>query len=102
MGSAVVVIVSAVAELERNLVIERVRAGLRRARLEGGILGRRLLEIDSPALLRDRSRGLILSRLAKAYKISPASVATALKPSQGVVPKTLLPPGLSRHGKHYA
>jgi len=35
LGRAVVVIVSAVAELERNLIIERVRAGLRRARLEG-------------------------------------------------------------------
>jgi DNA invertase Pin-like site-specific DNA recombinase len=34
LGRAVVVIVSAVAELERNLIIERVRAGLRRARLE--------------------------------------------------------------------
>lgn len=31
LGRAVIVIVSAVAELERNLIIERVRAGLRRA-----------------------------------------------------------------------
>ena len=34
LGRAVVVIVSAVAELERNLIIERVRAGLRRAKDE--------------------------------------------------------------------
>src|ERR1700722_1782195 len=33
LGRAVVIIVSAVAELERNLIIERIRAGLRRARL---------------------------------------------------------------------
>ncbi len=41
LGRAVVIIVSAVAELERNLIIERVRAGLRRAKLEGRQLGRR-------------------------------------------------------------
>ncbi len=34
-GGAVVVIIGAIAELERNLIIERVRAGMRRARLEG-------------------------------------------------------------------
>ena len=75
------VIVSAVAELERNLIIERVRAGLRRARLEGRVLGRKPLEIDRPALLRDRARGLSLAQLAKAYKISRTSVARALKQS---------------------
>ena len=35
LGRAVVVIVSAVAELERNLIVERVRAGLRRAASKG-------------------------------------------------------------------
>jgi len=35
LGRAIVVIIGAVAELERNLIIERVRAGMRRARLEG-------------------------------------------------------------------
>ena len=31
LGRAVVIITSAIAELERNLIIERVRAGMRRA-----------------------------------------------------------------------
>src|ERR1039457_5338718 len=35
LGRAIIIIVGAVAELERNLIIERVRAGMRRARLEG-------------------------------------------------------------------
>jgi DNA invertase Pin-like site-specific DNA recombinase len=89
LGRAVVVIVSAVAELERNLIIERVRAGLRRAKLEGRQLGRRPLEIDRSALLRDRERGLSLGQLAKAYRISRTSVARALKQSQRSMPKTL-------------
>jgi DNA invertase Pin-like site-specific DNA recombinase len=90
LGRAVVVIVSAVAELERNLIIERVRAGLRRARLEGRQLGRRPIELNRPALLRDRARGLSLAQLAKVYGISRTSVARALKQSAGVVPKTPL------------
>ena len=90
LGRAVVVIVSAVAELERNLIIERVRAGLRRARLEGRQLGRRPIEIDRASLLRDRARGLSLAQLAKAYGISRTSVARALKQSEGAVPKTPL------------
>src|ERR1039457_5412615 len=40
LGRAIVVIIGAVAELERNLIIERVRAGMRRARLEGQHIGR--------------------------------------------------------------
>ncbi len=92
LGRAVVVIVSAVAELERNLIIERVRAGLRRAKLEGRQLGRRPIEIDRAALLRDRARGLSLAQLARAHKISRTSVARALKQSGGAVPKTSLPP----------
>src|ERR1700758_2580022 len=54
LGRAVVVIIGAIAELERNLIIERVRAGMRRARLEGRHLGRRPLELDYTAILRDR------------------------------------------------
>ena len=37
LGRAVVIIIGAIAELERNLIIERVRAGMRRARLKEGI-----------------------------------------------------------------
>jgi len=96
LGRAVVVIVSAVAELERNLIIERVRAGLRRARLEGQRLGRKPIEIDRAALIRDRARGLSLAQLAKAYKISRTSVARALRQAEGSVPKTSVPLAPSR------
>ena len=39
LGRAVIVI-GAIAELERNLIIERVRAGMRRAKLDGTHIGR--------------------------------------------------------------
>jgi DNA invertase Pin-like site-specific DNA recombinase len=35
LGRAIIVIVSAIAELERSLIVERVKAGMRRAKLEG-------------------------------------------------------------------
>ena len=46
LGRAVVVIVAAIAELERSLITERVRAGLRRARLEGRRIDRPPLPVD--------------------------------------------------------
>jgi DNA invertase Pin-like site-specific DNA recombinase len=41
LGRAVVVIIGAIAELERSLIVERVRAGMRRAKLEGRHIGGR-------------------------------------------------------------
>jgi DNA invertase Pin-like site-specific DNA recombinase len=82
LGRAVVVIVSAVAELERNLIVERVRAGIRRARLEGRRIGRRPLDVDHQAVLRDRARGLSLSQLARQHQISRSSVSRLLRAEQ--------------------
>ena len=79
LGRAVVVIIGAIAELERNLIIERVRAGMRRARLEGRHIGRKPLVLDRDAILRDRRRGQSLSQLAKAYRVSRATIHRVLK-----------------------
>ncbi len=79
LGRAVVVIISVVAELERNLIIERVRAGMRRAKLEGTHIGRRPLEIDAAAVARDRARGMSLRDLAKAYRVSRTTIGRLLK-----------------------
>jgi len=74
LGRAIVVIIGAIAELERNLIIERVRAGMRRARLEGRHIGRRPLDLDREAILRDRQRGHSLGQIAKSHGISRATV----------------------------
>jgi DNA invertase Pin-like site-specific DNA recombinase len=91
LGRAVMIIVSAIAELERSLIVERVRAGMRRARLEGRQIGRTPLDVNRAALLLDRERGLSLKALATAYGISKASVCRVIKDakrpvSQGFVP----------------
>ena len=79
LGRAVVVIIGAIAELERNLIIERVRAGMRRARLEGRHIGRAPLDLDHDAIRCDRNRGHSLRQIAKLHRISTATVQRVLK-----------------------
>ncbi len=79
LGRAVVVIISAIAELERNLIIERVRAGMRRARLEGRHIGRNPLVLDHQAICGDRHRGQSLRQIAKSHRISTATVQRVLR-----------------------
>jgi DNA invertase Pin-like site-specific DNA recombinase len=85
LGRAVVIIIGAIAELERNLIVERVRAGMRRAKLEGRQIGRKPLVIDRVAVLSERARGRSLSQIANTFRISRASVSRILKEEKEVV-----------------
>jgi DNA invertase Pin-like site-specific DNA recombinase len=79
LGRAIVIIIGAIAELERNLIIERVRAGMRRARLEGQHIGRNPLVLDHAAIVRDRQHGQSLRQVAKGHRISTATVQRVLR-----------------------
>jgi DNA invertase Pin-like site-specific DNA recombinase len=79
LGRAVVIIISAIAELERNLIIERVRAGMRRAKLEGQRIGRRPAQVDRASVLRFRIHGHSLSQIATAHGVSRALISKILK-----------------------
>lgn len=79
LGKMVLVIIGAFAELERSLIAERVRAGMRRARAEGRHIGRPPLQVDREAILRDRAQGMSLNDLARKYQISKSSVSKLLK-----------------------
>jgi DNA invertase Pin-like site-specific DNA recombinase len=79
LGRAVIIIVSTVAELERSLIVERVRAGMRRARLEGRHIGRKPLDIDRDAVLRERASGRSLTRIAQTFRISRATVSRIIR-----------------------
>jgi DNA invertase Pin-like site-specific DNA recombinase len=89
LGRAVVVIIGAIAELERNLIIERVRAGMRRAKLEGRHIGRKPLVLDRAAILRDRQRGHSLGQLAKTNLVSRSTVHRVLKEHAATAPGTV-------------
>jgi DNA invertase Pin-like site-specific DNA recombinase len=79
LGRAIVVIIGAIAELERSLIVERVRAGMRRARLDGQRIGRAPLVLDSAAIQQDRQRGQSLREIARGHKISTATVQRVLR-----------------------
>ena len=77
LGRAIIIIVGAVAELERNLIIERVPAGMRRARLED--IGRNPLVMDNLAIQQDRQRGQSLRQIAKGQRVSTDTVQRVLR-----------------------
>ncbi len=79
LGRAIVVIIGAIAELERNLIVERVKSGMRRARLEGRQIGRKPLELDREAIFLDRRRGQSLAQIARTHRISRATVHRVLR-----------------------
>jgi DNA invertase Pin-like site-specific DNA recombinase len=82
LGRAIIVIISAIAELERSLIVERVRAGMRRAKLEGRRIGRTPLDVDHAALVKDRLSGMSLSVVANKHGLSRASVVRFVRDSQ--------------------
>jgi len=79
LGRAIVIIIGAIAELERSLIVERVRAGMRRARLEGQRIGRAPLVLDNAAIQQDRQRGQSIREIAKGHRISTATVQRVLR-----------------------
>jgi DNA invertase Pin-like site-specific DNA recombinase len=79
LGRAMVVIVGAIAELERSLIVERVRAGMRRAKLEGRRIGRTPLDIDREQVVSDRRSGMSLTKVASKHRISRASVCRLMR-----------------------
>ncbi len=79
LGRAMVVIVGAIAELERSLIVERVKAGMRRARLEGRRIGRAPLDVDRATIVSDRISGMSLTQVAKRHRVSRATVVRLVK-----------------------
>ena len=84
LGRAMVTIISAIAELERSLIVERVRAGMHRARLEGRRIGRVPLDVDRSAIVRDRKSGLSLTKVARRHGVSRATVCRFVNESNRI------------------
>jgi DNA invertase Pin-like site-specific DNA recombinase len=79
LGRALIIIVAAISELERSLIVERVKAGMRRARLEGRQIGRARIDVNREQVVTDRRSGMSLSQVAKRHAISRASVCRLMK-----------------------
>lgn len=75
-GALMVKMLAAVADFERELIIERVQAGLARAKSEGKQLGRRPKTTDAQRQqIRERlAHGVTVSQLSRDFKVSRATI----------------------------
>ena len=71
-------VVSAVAQFERDLIAERVRAGIAHARAIGKRIGRPRAPIDAEEVRRQRAEGASLRQIAKRLDVPVSRVRRAL------------------------
>ena len=93
MGRLFLTLISSIAELESDLIRERVRAGMRRAKLEGRQIGRTRLDINREQVVVDRRSGMSLTQVAKKHGISRASVCRLMKADIGNLNPVVLTSG---------
>ncbi|MGB6624085.1 MAG: recombinase family protein, partial [Candidatus Acidiferrales bacterium] len=72
-------VLGAVAELERSLIAERVRAGLRNARAKGKKLGRPRVAVDAARIAHLRASGASWPSIAREMGVSVGTVYAAAK-----------------------
>jgi DNA invertase Pin-like site-specific DNA recombinase len=82
-GKLLVTMLAAVAEMERDLIVERTQAGLARAKAEGKTLGRptKTTPEQRKAMAQGYANKQSVSALAKLYGVSRATVLTVVKPT---------------------
>ncbi len=82
-GKLMLTMLAAVAEMERDLIVERTQAGLARAKAEGKVLGRpsKTTPEQRKAMVEAYKQNANVSFLARLYGISRATVLTVVKPS---------------------
>jgi DNA invertase Pin-like site-specific DNA recombinase len=68
-GKMVFTVLGAVAELERSLIVERVRAGLRNAKAKGKSLGRPRVFVDAERVAELRALGHSWPRIARELRV---------------------------------
>ena len=75
-GKAVLGILASVAEMERDLLVERTQAGLARAKAEGKQLGRpsKTTDEDRKAILAQLNAGVTVSQVARDFDVSRATI----------------------------
>jgi DNA invertase Pin-like site-specific DNA recombinase len=72
-------IIGAMAEFERSLIQERVRAGLRNAKLKGKTLGRPALILDSDRIARLHAAGASIREISAQLEVSASTIHKALQ-----------------------
>jgi DNA invertase Pin-like site-specific DNA recombinase len=68
IGEAMFTIISAMAKLERDIIVERVKAGMRKAKEQGKRIGRPKAVVDVDNIISLRQQGLSLQAIADCVK----------------------------------
>ncbi len=82
LGEAIFTIISAMSTLERDIIAERVKGGLRKARANGKRLGRPKSEVGTDKIVERKEQGKSIREIAKEMGLSRGKVERTLK--QGV------------------
>jgi DNA invertase Pin-like site-specific DNA recombinase len=83
LGQGITALISALSQLQRTLLGEAVKAGMRRSRLEGVRLGRAPLNVNRVEIVEDRALGLSLTDVAKKHGVSRGLVCRIVKLANG-------------------
>jgi DNA invertase Pin-like site-specific DNA recombinase len=83
-GKMVFTVLGAVAELERSLIAERVRTGLRNAKAKGTRLGRPRICVDASRVARLRAEGRTVREIAVTLGVSRSLVHKTLANREGL------------------
>jgi DNA invertase Pin-like site-specific DNA recombinase len=98
IGQAMFTIIGAMAQLERDIIRERVKAGLAQARAKGVRLGRPMAEVTPAGALELQGQGLSLGEIAKRLHCSRATVRRRLREGRGPAALAAVPAPLDGEG----
>ena len=81
-GKLMLTMLAAVAEMERDLLVERTQSGLARAKAQGKTLGRpsKTTEEQRKQITADYAAGVSVSELARRFQVSRANILGIVKP----------------------
>jgi DNA invertase Pin-like site-specific DNA recombinase len=92
IGRLLLTLIGMIAELESDLIRERVLAGMRRAKLDGVRIGRAPMNLDRAAIVRDRIGGMSLTAVGKKWSVSRSLVCKLVNRSRAGDEGSLRPP----------
>ena len=81
LGEAIFTIISAMSKLERDIIAERVKGGLRKAKANGKRLGRPKNEVDTDKVIECRKQNKSIRQIAAELNLSKGAVQRALEMS---------------------
>ena len=84
-GKLMLAMLAAVAEMERDLIVERTQAGLARAKAEGNTLGRpsKTTPAQRQAIVQGYAADQSVSALARLYNVSRSTILAIVAPTAG-------------------